>query len=74
MIDPETLAVSSAMAASLAAGLVGYGKLQQRVSGQDEKFDTLRKDIARLDERIADLTDFLLREHRNGTDPNKVRG
>ena len=64
--------ISGGLGLAIAGGLIGYGRLQQRVTGQDDKFDTLRKDIARLDERIADLTDFLLRESRRGA-PDDLR-
>lgn len=57
---------------SVIAGVMAYGRLQQKVAGQEEKFEILRSDIARLDERVADLTDFLLREHR-GESVDQIR-
>ena len=53
-----------------AAGVIyGYGKLAQRV-------EDIKGDIHRLDERVADLTDFLLREARgeDGTTLDQKRG
>ena len=59
----------------LAGGLMGYGELRGKVSAQAKSFEdtlhVLRSDIKRLDDRVADLTDFLLREHR-GEDPNQI--
>ena len=50
----ETI-LGSGLVVTAGASLVGYGRLQQSVTD-------LREDVGRLDDRIADLTDFLLRE------------
>ena len=68
--------IGSGMLATLAGGLLGYGELRGKVIAQTKAFDDsltiLRSDIKRLDDRVADLTDFLLREAR-GEDPNQIR-
>lgn len=64
--------LASGLVTAIAAGLVGYGKLQQRVEDQNDKFDLLRADIRRLDDRVAELTDFLLRSFR-GEDIDTIR-
>lgn len=67
----ETI-LGSVSAATIVGGLVAYGRMQQKVDNQNELFDLLRADIKRLDERVADLTDFLLREF-HGEDPDQIR-
>ena len=64
MIDPGT---AEALAGMVGAGIYGYGRLAQRVENSKDRFDSIDKAIARIDSRIEDLTDFLLREH--GKDP-----
>ena len=63
------------LAALLAGGLMGYGELRGKVIAQAKSFEdllrVLRSDIQRIDDRVADLTDFLLRERR-GEDPNQI--
>lgn len=60
---------------TLAGALMGYGELRGKVTAQskiiDDSINVLRGDIKRLDDRIADLTDFLLKEFR-GEDINKI--
>ena len=60
---------------TLAGGLMGYGELRGKVTAQAKNFDdalsVLRGDIKRLDDRVADLTDFLLREF-HGESANKI--
>ena len=67
--------LGSGLVGGLVGGIFAYGKLHQRVSSHreqvEESFGLLRKDISRLDDRIADLTDFLLRE-AHGEDFDKV--
>lgn len=61
---------------SIAAGLIGYGELRGKVAATGKAVDaalaTLQSDIKRLDDRIADLTDFLLRE-AHGEDIHQIR-
>ena len=70
MIDPGAAVAVVGLAG---AGLVAYGRLAQRVENSTTRFDSIDRSIARLDERIADLTDFLLRE-AHGESIDKIRG
>jgi len=71
----ETILASGLVTATV-TGIFAYGRLYQRVESNREQvedhFGLLRRDISRLDDRVAELTDFLLREIR-GEDPRKVK-
>ena len=68
--------LSSGLGIAVVSGIFAYGRLYQRVESNKEEvtehFGILRKDIARLDERIADLADFLIRE-AHGEDSDGIR-
>ena len=66
------LVIGSGLVGSVVAGLLGYGRMWEKVHAIEGNFDLLRKDISRLDDRIVDLTDFLLREF-HGEDPDQIR-
>lgn len=51
---------------TILAAAIGYGELRGKVKGQDDKAEIILRSIQRLDDRIAELTDFLLREHGKG--------
>ena len=59
MID---LGTGVALASLAGAGIYGYGRLAQRVENSKDRFDAIDKAVARIDSRIEDLTDFLLRQ------------
>ena len=48
-------------------GAIGYGRLKQQVEderdGRREGFDLVRRDVARVDEKVENLTDYLLRKN-----------
>ena len=48
-------------------GAIGYGRLKQQVEderdGRKEGFDLVRRDVARVDEKVENLTDYLLRKN-----------
>lgn len=62
---------------AIAGGVMGYGELRGKVTAQAKAFEDslvlLRADIKRLDDRVADLTDFLLRE-AHGEIADQIRG
>jgi hypothetical protein len=63
MIDPEWVAIGG----MVVAGAVGYGQLRQRVEdeaqGRQDDYNRIDKKIDKLDDRLADLTDYLLRKN-----------
>lgn len=52
---------------TLVAGSIGYGRLKQQVEDdravRKESFELVRRDLARLDEKVENLTDYLLRKN-----------
>ncbi len=59
--------LSSGLVLAIVGGIAGYGRLQQRVESNErataEQVKSIVSHIQRLDDRIADLTDYLLRQN-----------